>query len=332
MILHAKPLIILAALASLTCWTPVRAAPQSSEQPAEFASASGVRWTGHTFLDGKGTQQRYYLSPGSENAPVVVLIQGSGCVPLFAAVGERRRAATASQDLLVRTAGDHARVMVVEKPGVAFDGEIGPSPGRSEGCGWEFRARYELDDWVDVLRRALADASPRAGVALLGVSEGGTAAARLSLEGFSGSIGVVSGGACLAAGALIERAYERERIGHPGTGVEETLRLLEDIAAAPDAIDRYAWGQTFRRWSTFGAACNVRALEPYPGRVFIAYGTSDDGADIAAFEDFARLRKDAGRPVRLHPVRGGDHDLMAGDIDHRESTFAAFLAYAFPEA
>jgi alpha-beta hydrolase superfamily lysophospholipase len=222
--------------------------------------------------------------------------------------------------------------MVVEKPGVAFDGEIGPSPGRSEGCSLEFRARYELDDWVDVLRRALADASPRAGVALLGVSEGGTAAARLSQEGFTGSIGVVSGGACLAAGALIERAYERERIGHPGTGLEETLRLLEEIAAAPDAIDRYAWGQTFRRWSTFGAACNVRALEPYPGQVFIAYGTSDDGADIAAFEDFARLRQAAGLPVRLHPVRGGDHDLMVGEVDHRESTFEAFLEYAFPEA
>jgi hypothetical protein len=31
-------------------------------------------------------------------------------------------------------------------------------------------------------------------------------------------------------------------------------------------------------------------------------------------------------------VRGGDHDLMAGEVDHRENTFAAFLAYAFPEA
>ena len=324
----SRILIAVFGLLGLVAAPFVRAQPA----PATFESASGVRWTRHVFEDSKGTIGTYYLSTAPDAASLILLIQGSGCVPLFAEVGAQSRIATASQDVLVRVAGERARIMVVEKPGVAFNGQIGPSPGRSEGCGLEFRQRYALDDWAGVLRAALADAATDGRtVAILGVSEGGTAAARLSGTGFAGPIGIISGGACFASGALLDLAYRREREGLPGTSVDDTYRLLGEIAASPTEIDLFAWGQTYLRWSTFGAACNTRVLDHHPGPVFIAYGTGDAGANVAAFEDLAEVRRGESRPVQVFRVRGGDHDLSVGETDHRTETFAAFLAVALGE-
>lgn len=313
-----------AMLASLAICTPSEA--QSFRQ---FTSASGISWSGHVFMDQRGTEQAYYISEGPPDAPVALLVQGSGCVPVFATIAGREHVATASQDVLSDAAGG-ARVMIVEKPGLSIGGEIGSTPGLSQGCSSQFRNRYSLDDWTSVLESALAEAEPHGPLVILGVSEGGTAAALLAKRGFTGPVGLVSAGACSAAGGLIERAYIREREGLPGTGVDETFRLLGEITANPSSIDHFAWGQTYRRWSTFGAACNARLLDQHTGPLFIAYGTADSGVDISAFEDLAEFRRNNGWPVLVHRIRGGDHDLTSGGLDHRSEAFRAFIDFALP--
>lgn len=105
-------------------------------------------------------------------------------------------------------------------------------------------------------------------------------------------------------------------------------RLLAEIAANPLSIEHFAWRQTYRRGSTFGAACNARVLEQYPGPLFIAYGTADTGVDISSFEDLTEFRRDNGRPVLVGRVRGGDHDLSSEGVDHRSEVFRAFIAFA----
>jgi pimeloyl-ACP methyl ester carboxylesterase len=225
--------------------------------------------------------------------------------------------------------------MVIEKPGLARNDPIGAKPGSSEDCSDTFRSRYSLDDWAQVIERAIADHSGRvtggvAKIALIGISEGSDTVARLSARGFRGPIASIGGGCTGTMSALLASAVAREREKRAGPSVSEVEAVLKDIRAQPDAWGRFAFGHTFMRYATFGAQCDLEGLANHPDKVFIAYGTMDD-TDVLGLESTVERRNRAGLPVRLVRVRGGDHGLQIGSADHLKPTMRAFVEWGFSE-
>lgn len=296
-----------------------------------FTSYRGVVWEQRSFVDPKGETGSYFVTGPSDTGMLVVLIQGSGCVPLFESLDDLDHVASASQDVLAQALGASARLMVVEKPHVAFNARISNQPGTSEGCALAFRERYALDDWVAVLEAAIgAYRQAIRGdirVAALGFSEGVMAATRLARHGSANMVGVIGAGTCHHQARMIERAIVRGRLGLGGANAEETLQLIEDIEQNVTAIDRFAWGHTYLRWSTFGRACETGFLTQWPGPVFISYGTLDEDLDITGLESLHMARQAHDLPTEIVRVIDGDHGLFAGETDHRPQVFSAFAAY-----
>src|SRR5262249_4827321 len=101
--------------------------------PEKQATALGVPFDRYTTRDRFDRTITFYLSRPSrgvaEKLPVAVFIQGSGCASVFAA---RDGKVHGGMQTLLQAAGKgNIRVLVVEKPGVAF-GVVPKNPGSAE--------------------------------------------------------------------------------------------------------------------------------------------------------------------------------------------------------
>lgn len=306
--------------------------PASAATPAtgNFISASGIAWQAHAFRDQRGEEQHYFVSGTAPAARTVVILQGSGCVPAFAQIQGRANISTSLQDSFAKAAAGRAKLLIVERPGLRRNDPLGPTPGQSEGCPLAFRARYSLEDWGAVVQRAFADyrrnESRSAIMALVGISEGTKTAVWLARHGFRGPVASFGGADCDGdMVGMLARARRRERAHQPGPSPAEEARTIAQIRADPMAIDRFAWGHTFLRWSTFGDQCHREGLERHPALVFLAYGAKDPGADVAEIERLAHRRQAMDLPVTVERIEGGDHGLSVGDQDKAPATFGQFL-------
>lgn len=97
-----------------------------------FTSYRGVEWEHRRFADPEGETGSYFVTGPSDTGILVVLIQESGCVPLFESIDDLDHVGSASQDVLAEALGASARLMVVEKPHVAFNARISNQPGGDE--------------------------------------------------------------------------------------------------------------------------------------------------------------------------------------------------------
>jgi hypothetical protein len=300
----------------------------ASAAPNSFTSASGVVWQVRSFQDQKNSRQQYFLSEG-DGRNLFVVLQGSGCVPAFARIAGKANASTSLQDSFARVLNGRARLLVIEKPGILRNDPIGSSPGQSEGCSLAFRTRYSLADWGGVVQSALADyrrfAGPARLEALVGISEGTKTATWLVQHGFRGPVASFGGAGCDGdLAGMVARAVRRQRDGLPGPSLQEELHTLAQIRADPRAINRFAWGHTFLRWSSFGDQCARTGLEHHVAPVFLAYGTKDAGVDVTRIERLARFRQATSLPVTVMRVEGGDHGLSVGEKNEASEAFARF--------
>lgn len=303
--------------------------------PGGFVSAGGRHWNIHEFRDQEGQAQQYFVSEG-DGRNLIVVLQGSGCVPAFAQMAGRTNVPTSLQDSFAGVLGGRARLLIIEKPGIRRNDPVGSSPGQSEGCPAAFRARYSLDDWGMVVQRALADYRRSAGTpkqeALVGISEGTKTATWLARHGFRGAIASFGGEGCDGdLAGMTARAVRRQQQRLPGPSLPEELHMVEKIRADPGAVGRYAWGQTFRRWSSFGDQCKREGLERHPDPVFLAYGAKDPGADLAGIQRLADVRQARSLPVTVVRVEGGDHGLSVAGDDKAAQIFARFVGSILPK-
>ncbi|HMH64315.1 MAG TPA: hypothetical protein VK515_01940 [Rhizomicrobium sp.] len=304
----------------------------SASAEVTFRSAGGVTWNVHDFADQRGTRQKYFVSGSGKSGNLILLLQGSGCVPTFARMRDSNDVATSRQDSFARALHGQADLMIVEKPGVHASDPVGAFPGQSEHCGKDFRTRYALDDWGQVVEHALADYVRHAAVkprmkALFGISEGTTTAAWMIKRGFKGPVGSMGGAGCDGdVVGMMAQAVQRQREGLPGTSIKDTLDLIEQIRLHPDSTDKFAWGQTYRRWSTFGDHCSTGQFERHRRLLFLAYGTNDPGADVISIEGLARSRRRASLPVEVVRIEGGNHGLSFGNRDFVPDVFSRFVA------
>ena len=290
--------------------------------------------------DDHGRTVTAYLSKASPSAedplPLVTMIEGSGCESSFVQAGDRIGGGL--QYLLRRVVDGRARVLAVEKPGVAFLDQTA-TPGTAVGCSAEFRREHTLGRWADAVAAAVRAAQALPGVdpsrtLVAGHSEGGLVAARVAAQVPSVThVASMAGGgpAQLFDMALLARARAPE--GQGDAAADAVFATWTGMLTDPESADAMIWGHPHRWWSSFGTASVTRELERTDAAVFVAQGQADTavapvGADVLVAELRAR-----GRAVEFARV-AGDHGFGAapGDVNGLRAVFERMADWFLADA
>ena len=325
---------MLALLLAAASAAPASVAPAA---PSPGVSVRGQPYVEHRAVDRFGREVTYYLSDAPGRLPLACFVQGSGCGSLFARDGERivPRAGHAS---IVDAMAGRARVLIVEKPGVAAFDE--PADGSAAACSASFRQEHVLDRWAAAIEAALDDAARRpsclpAGALIAGHSEGGLVACRVARERpeLVSHVAVLAGGGASQLVSLAWMAREGRLLGHASADPEARVqRLLADwqrVLDDPQSPSKLFLGHPHRRWSSFLASSPMEELgaPPTRARVYVAQGQADDAVDPASADVlFAHLRS-RGVTATLDRVPGADHSFRAGDEDGWRAVFERIGAW-----
>lgn len=316
-------LSILTLTPSLAAAAP-RAATPKVPTAVRDTTRLGTPWTRWTTTDRFGRTITFYLAdlPDSlkgQTRPVALVIEGSGAQSVWVKVGERIGGSL--QNLTRRAARHRVRVMIVEKPGVAFLSQP-ERPGTAMGSSEEFRREHTLERWAEAnaaaLRAVLAMPDiARSPVLVAGHSEGADVACRVAaIEPRVTHVGSLAGAGPTQLFDLLYLAAQP----HPGdsTGIAEArrqqvLKEWDAVLADPQSTDKYWLGHAHRRWSSFLASNRLEDLERTKARVFLAHGTTDTSVPVVSADWlFAELRA-RGRDVRYERIDGADHGLHRPD-------------------
>jgi pimeloyl-ACP methyl ester carboxylesterase len=316
--------------------TAAVAAPAVQEEKFDSARLSLSRFT---LQDGAGSPTRYVLSHAGRKAPLVLYVQGSGCIPPFIDLGTPRQSST----LLgwVPLAAQHRyALMAVDKPGqppalpaLPADGQ----PGQAALCPQAFNAHFSYDSWLATLKTALRHALDqpdvdRSRVLVIGISEGAAMAA-----GLAHALPEVTHVALVGGPPGATQLYDFVLHAYAGVGNDEDrLRRLQELDATLDAIradprstDKFAWGHTYLRWSSFFAQSHGEDLAQSKARVYMVAGKQDVNVPILSTEvAYARLRG-LGRDVTFRRIPGADHGLLTpgAQMADRQKEYDAIIAW-----
>ena len=276
-----------------------------------------------------GAARRYYLAPAAgPPKPLLVMVQGSGCAPVFRRNENGEPSGWIGQKELYRLSAGRYAVMVAEKPGVAPESER--TGGGMAGCPETFLRRHGLQSWAAALTATIdaARAHPAvsgAPIRLLGISEGAVTAAYLARRRDDVShIAFISGFGCNLIDdmlVVVRREWLRENAEARGEarqrGVAAAVSELENrfraVFSGGAPADGLIAGQTPKFWSTFGVACPAEDLAASDAEVFVAYGTADEEISADGIEEITARRLIASKPLRVVRIVGGGHALETPD-------------------
>ena len=298
--------------AALSC-SARAAGPDAHEERFE---AKTLTLTRVTLGDGAGVgPTRYYLSKPAQKAPLVLLIQGSGCVPNFKGLGTPALDSTIPAWMYLANQGRYA-VMAVDKPYQSDAPQQGPW-GSAIGCAGEFNQHFSYESWLATLKRAVRHALSRPEVdarhvLVIGVSEGAQMAASLAHD-----ISEIQDVALLG-GSGTTQLFDFAAAIYRSSGSDEEkrkrLQELDDsfnaIRADPASTSKFFMGHPYLRWSSFFAQSSADQLAPTRARVYLGSGMQDTSVPILSTEVlYAQLRAQ-GRDVRFRRIPEAGHSLV----------------------
>ncbi len=293
---------------------------------AQATPAGGIPVPGQPYLrygttDSLGRSITYYLSEdaGRSELPLLVFIQGSGNRSQFIPNATVFRGSTGHSSLADAARG-RARVLLVEKPGIAFgdDGTGGPSAA--------FRREHTLPRWSAAILAALHAAVRAArvdttSITVIGHSEGGIAAARVAgTDPLVTRVVLVAGEGPTQLYSLIRLARNGDLLAASGPDPDARERALlaawDSVLASPHDADRMFYGHAYPRWATFVGSSPLDELGGFRKPVLIVQGMADRAVDPTSAEVlFAALRA-RGRDATLWRIEGAGHSLrLAGGED-----------------
>jgi len=266
-----------------------------------------------------------YLAPGSSNQnPLLVMVQGSGCDSVFTRNQKDQMQSSAGQDIITSLSGGRYNVLIVDKPHV----EIGTpqTGGQMDECSQEFRRQHALDEWtaalsdsIDFIKKERFNES--GAVRILGLSEGALVAARLArMRSDVSHVTFISSFGCHQIDDMLVSVRRNWMEDNPEAngqilqdGVAKALAEAEEqfrIAFKnPEDYSSVIFGQTPKFWSTFGLACPAEDLAYSDAKVFLAYGTSDEQISADGIEEIVSRRILARKETKTVRVIGGNHIL-----------------------
>jgi predicted esterase len=307
------------------------AAPAVQEQVYEFPLSTITRLT---LQDREGPPVQYYLSKPAQKSPLVLYIQGSGCVPPFVGLGTPNRYSTVYSWVPLAQQKRYA-VMVVDKPYQSSEPQKGQA-GSAIGCAGAFNEHFSYDLWLATLTQALRHALARpevdpSRVLVIGFSEGAPMAAGLAravpevtdvvLVGANGPTQLYD------FAANIYRSTDSDEIKL--ARLQELDATFSAISADPKSTTKFAWGHPYLRWSSFFAQSTSENLAHSKARVYLASGMQDNSVPILSTEVmYAQLRAQ-GRDVTFRRVPMAGHSLApeGKPLPEAQKEYDAFMAW-----
>jgi hypothetical protein len=270
-----------------------------------------------------GPPVEYYISKTDHPAPLLLYIQGSGCDPVFLQMSPGVYASTIFSLTTTAHKGQFS-VMVVEKPYAPAKRSGGN--GAATGCPVDFNDYFSFDSWLRQVQIAYRDALQRPWVdkrrsLVIGISEGATIASGLAASDSSVSgVGLVGGTGPTQLFDMIVRAYKR---APDDASALEAINAVDDrvakIEASPDSTKDFAWGHTYKRWSSFFRASSVEFLKRSHANVYLVSGMADENVPILSTEvAFSELRAN-GRDVVFRRIPTATHNLLPAGADFAAS-------------
>lgn len=273
----------------------------------------------------------YVCSQVNTRAPLVVFILGSGAHSHFASRGGQiLDAHRALRAVLV----NHASLLIIEKPGVAFLGQPTKN-GTAEGASDEFRVENTLERWSEAVNSAIQAAKQlpvvdTTRILLMGHSEGARVAARVAAGDPSIShVALLAGSGAPHLFSLMELARGGQLFADQSSDPEQRVKYLlqrwSEIQGDPDNSKRDFLGHPFRWWSSFAKSDPQDELLRTRARIYLAHGTLDRNNPVAAFDLLyaSLIAKQA--DVTAERVEGADHGFLFPNQPQRDGQRELFL-------
>jgi pimeloyl-ACP methyl ester carboxylesterase len=280
-----------------------------------------------------GPDVEYFISRTKRPSALILFIQGSGCAPMFLGLDSGKRSSNVYSYIDWGMAGNYA-VMVVNKPYVPK--EQPPLDQGATPCPRQFNDYFSLDNWVRDLRLALGHARQLPWVdarrmLALGVSEGATVATALAAgDNAVTDVALLGGSGPSQFYDFVVNAYKAAGSdGEVHARLDELDATRKRIFAKPDSTTDFAWGHTFKRWSSFFRASSTNNLLKSRARVYLVSGMQDASVPILSTESMASELLVTGRDLTLRRVPNGEHNLLAPGTqgDGLEPEYRRILAW-----
>ena len=296
--------------------------------PVRAQPVAGTPLSRETTRDGLGRTITYYRSHPMRAAPVLLLVQGSGCAPVIRTQGGSSYSTLF--DLLPLAGDPRFTLVAVEKPSAPPDG----AGGTAEGCGAAFNADFTAERWLAALRAALEAVERQPGVAhdrlvVMGASEGAVVADLLAgRDARVTEVVSISGSGTTQLFDFMVSAYQRCFDRLPCLqAVEAQARA---IRADPQSAIRFAWGHPFRRWTSFFAVDPGAELVRSRARAYLVIGGEDRSVPALSQEVAVAKLLAAGRDVTVRLIPEGDHALAgaSGGLEALDAEMRRALDWA----
>jgi len=266
--------------------------------------------------DGYGRNITFYLSevnPG-QKLPLVVYIQGSGMGSHF--IQQNATILPANGHIYVlESLQDRARLLIVEKPGVNYL----DNPAEGENIrNRKFHQEHSLERWSEAVKAAIlatlrSDLADSNRVLVIGHSEGGLVACKITsdMKGLVTHVANLAGGGTSQLFDIISLTRKGNFFSHvsenPGERVTHVLDEWKKILADPLNTEKYFFGYSYLRWSSFMKTSCLEQLENCTARIFIAQGMKDEQVDpVSADQLYAHLLS-KNRQVQYDRLEQADH-------------------------
>ena len=294
--------------AIIVFFLPINAVSQNS-QPNKIGP-----FFRHEIIIDANTKAQYYFSPSKSKAPLVLIIGGSGCTPIFTTDAQGRKSLTIFGAWELAARGD-MNVLLVEKP---FAGEPHDSvPGSAIKCSADFNKYFTAETWGDALSRALITARQEPNVEqnktlIFGTSEGAVMAALLAKEHHFISHLVLFGVTGTSqAFDFIANAYLNEQTdAERKAAIDEVTDGILQIRQDPNSSTKFIWGHPYKRWTSFFAIALDEAMLRSKAKIYILSAMQDKSVPALSTEVAVSRLLSAGRDVTVRRLDDTGHSMM----------------------
>jgi erythromycin esterase len=312
-------------------------------QPVRDPAPLDVPFDRYTTRDGFDRTVTFYLSRPPEGTtgplPVALFIQGSGCESVFSRVDGK--VSGGLQNLLLEAGKGKLRVLVVEKPGVAF-GTVTKQPGSAEGGSATFRREHTLPRWIEAVNAAVRATHRLEDIdwkrtLVVGHSEGAIVAAHLaSSNPLASHVALLAGGGPTQLFDLCELASQAQPSDRSPADararVEEVRQGWFKVLAEPESADKLWLGHPHRRWASFLKTSILEGILGSRAAVFAAHGTADQAVPVASFDVLRAELTARGRDLGAVRLEGRDHafrkpDDAPGDLSGLQDIFGRVVSW-----
>ena len=97
--------------------------------------------------------------------------------------------------------------------------------------------------------------------------------------------------------------------------IEDITKMTKEILKDPNSSEKFAWGHTYKRWSSFYNVSVSDFLEGKKKRVYLVSGTNDRSVPIQSTEILYSKLFLQGSDVTFRRIIGAEHSLLKDGDD-----------------